>query len=327
MRYLKTLRSLTTAAASPRPPPFASGRAALLERPAPLPGATSPSPDTALWSTGAFSGEVYPDLPVAASWRGLLRAATGGLLDTHIDATTGASPSCIVRTVGAQMRGRAAVRARMAAAAGVDAAGRLVDGATQPHALLLVGGGHPGRALWAPTTSLDMLTEATAMRGAGLLPSRLALWAVANPLLEPPSRAAAKVEAGASVLLTQPPLAWDAWADWWRGVEEAGVAERAAIVAGVALPPTPSALRFWVALAGSGGVPGVSDAVAAFDEAAAAGRGPAHARAVAAETLARLASLPGLAGVHVMPVTKGGREVAADLVASGALAPWVCVEE
>ena len=327
MRYPKLLlRTLTIAAASPRPPPFSSGRAALLERPVPTPGATSPPPDTALWSTGAFSGEVYPDLPVAASWRGLLRAATGGLLDTHIDATTGASP-CIVRTVGAQMRGRAAVRARMAAAAGVDAAGRPVDGATRPHALLLLSGGHPGRAVWAPTTSLDMLAEASAMREDGLLPRDVALWAVANPLLEPPSRAAAKVEAGASVLLTQPPLAWGAWAGWWRGVEEAGVPARAAIVAGVALPPTPSALRFWVALAGAGGVAGVSDAVAAFDAAAAAGRGATHARVSAAETLARLAALPGLAGVHVMPVTKGGREVAADLVASGALAPWGRVEE
>lgn len=214
------------------------------------------------------------------------------------------------------------MRARMAAAAGVDATGAVVDNTTRPQALLLLSGGHPGRALWAPTTSLDMLADAVAMRSAGLLPRDIDLWAVANPLIEPPARAAAKVDAGASVLLTQPPLAWGAWEAWWRGIVDAGVTSRAAVVAGVALPPTPAALRFWVALAGAGGVPGVGEEVAAFDAAAAAGCGAQHARAAAAATLERLAALPGLAGIHVMPVLKGGREVARDLLESGALAPW-----
>lgn len=312
-------RPCTTAQAAPPRyggDPFAAGPAALLERPA------GPTVDAPLWATGAFAGEVYPDLPVAATWRGALRAATGGLLDNSVDDATGdpARPASLIRTVAAQARGRGAVRDRLRAAAGWGAGGGAV-----PDALLLLAGGHPARSLWAPMGAVGMLQEAASMRAAGELPPSLALWAVVNPLTEPPARAAAKVDAGATVIVTQPPLLWPRWEAWWKGVADAGLPGAARVVAGVALPPTPNALRFWLALAGATSLDGAAATVAAFEAAAAQGAAAraAHARAAAASTLASLASLgPALAGIHVMPVTAGGRALARELVDGGGLEPW-----
>lgn len=51
------------------------------------------------------------------------------------------------------------------------------------------------------------------MLGSGLLPKRIAFWAVANPMTEADAagidRVRRKVDLGADVILTQPPLAWE----------------------------------------------------------------------------------------------------------------------
>ena len=156
---------------------FGQGRPlALLERhvaPPSPPSSPPPASDLSLWRTGAFACEVYPDLPVAASWRGLLRAASGGLLDSEVDATTGDAPgvgrrrrrrrkeegeegeegggggesspplllpspppaSFVVRTVAAQVRGLGSVRARIQRAAGVGPEGRALS--LQPLVVML----------------------------------------------------------------------------------------------------------------------------------------------------------------------------------------------
>lgn len=351
---------------------FGRGRpVALLERhvaaaPSSPPSPPSPPPsrsssDASLWQTGAFACEVYPDLPVAASWRGLLRAASGGLLDSQVDAAAGDAPgggrrrrrapaeeehedppsaplpppSFVVRTVAAQVRGPAAVAARIQRAAGVGPGGEPLLGAAAgaqqhaPDALLLVSGGHPARSLWRPTDSLRMLEAARDLRERGLIPSGIELWGVANPLTERPERAAVeKAAAGADALVTQPPLSGTAWLRWWDGVQlisSSGSSPSVPpVVGGLALPHSAGALRFWVALCGAGGVEGIDEEVAAF---AASASSPAaqreHALALARRALSLYESLgDGLAGIHVMPVTSSGRDIARELLEEGALRRW-----
>lgn len=52
------------------------------------------------------------------------------------------------------------------------------------------------------------------MREEGYLPPSLSLWAVENPMLAPVARLRQKADAGAEVVLTQPPLLWERTARW-----------------------------------------------------------------------------------------------------------------
>ena len=366
----------------------AASSSSLSSSSSPSSSSSSSSPDASLWASGAFACEVYPDLPVAASWRGLLRAASGGLLDSEVDATTGdapgvgrrrrrqrqrreggeeeeedpssfssvpaaARPSFVVRTVAAQVRGLGSVVARIQRAAGVGPGGEpLPEEETggggekkrthSPDALLLLSGGHPARSLWSPTDSLAMLRAAVDLRERGLIPREIELWGVANPLLERPERAAVeKREAGADAIVTQPPLSEGAWLRWWEGVQRlrssSGSSSVPPIVGGLALPHSAGALRFWAALCGAGGVEGVEKEVAAFasaaSSAAAAAAGSSspsaaaqqreHALSYCRRALSLYESLGDeLAGIHVMPVTGPGREIAARLLEEGALRRW-----
>jgi 5,10-methylenetetrahydrofolate reductase len=129
----------------------------------------------------------------------------------------------VVRTVAAQLRSNEQLRRCLQQAAGVDAACRPLPGVQPANALLLVGGGHPFRRLpplrRAHASAVDVIRTAREMQHAGLLPSELMLWAVANPLREADARGVeylqAKIDAGADVVLTQPPLLtgpFDKWA-------------------------------------------------------------------------------------------------------------------
>jgi len=339
----------SAAAAGGQPSLFSAGRVALLERPPARVGAPTaaaatttprrpPLPDDRLWRTGAFAAQVHPDLPAAASvtgWaRSLLARGAGG--DPPLDAGTGgdagdtarpaSSTPWVVRTVAAQTRSLETLEARLlAAAAGTPGVSPPAD------ALLLVSGGDPARRLGLPawaggarTDAVAMLRAAKRMQGGGGLPSRLALWCVANPLTEGGAgRAAEKVDAGAAALLTQPPLGcWAAWEGWYADADRRGVTRAAAVVAGLALPTTAAGFAFWVGLAGAGGVEGVAGGLGALGSAAAAGQGSEFALQTARAELDRLAGMPGIAGVHVMPVSQGGRGVAERLVEDGALNQW-----
>jgi hypothetical protein len=87
------------------------------------------------------------------------------------------------------------VRARLAAAAGVDSSDHSTSSSTHeqqqqlqqqqvPHALLLLSGSHPLRALWwlRRMDAVAQLKLATDMKRTGHLPDTVALWAVANPI-------------------------------------------------------------------------------------------------------------------------------------------------
>ena len=60
----------------------------------------------------------------------------------------------------------------------------------------------------------DLLLLASAMREEGYLPASLSLWAVENPMLAPVQRLRQKADAGAEVVVTQPPLLWDRVQRW-----------------------------------------------------------------------------------------------------------------
>jgi hypothetical protein len=80
----------------------------------------------------------------------------------------------------------------MCTAAGVTPSGkRMAVSEHRPHAdaLLLVSGSHPVRTLpllqqFLPG-SVAMLRQASQLKQRGVLPQQLALWAVANPVMEP----------------------------------------------------------------------------------------------------------------------------------------------
>ncbi|CAM9525636.1 unnamed protein product [Ectocarpus sp. 8 AP-2014] len=158
----------------------------------------------------------------------------------------------LVRTVPVQLSRRKArdaadeLRRRLAVAAGVDAEGAKVRNVRPADALLLVSGSHPGRRLPFAKSFLpdvyDELRLATSMRNSGQLPKGLALWAVANPLAEADEagvdRVRKKVELGAEVILTQPPLAWELFERWLQGVHASGALGRSAAARNAGLAKT-----------------------------------------------------------------------------------------
>jgi hypothetical protein len=181
----------------------------------------------------------------------------------------------------------------------------------------------------------------------GRLPRGLALWAVANPVTErDASRSAAKAAAGAEALLTQPPLDWTAFERWLEdarrrglGLEEAAVhqsrqpqqqrpppAGSARLVVGFPCLSSSANARFWVELCGAPrNGPAAEATTKAFADAERRLGGPSSAD-FAAWALAwnralasRLVGLPGVGGLHVMPVTAAGKRIALGLLAEGAL--------
>jgi hypothetical protein len=109
--------------------------------------------DRNLWDSCHFQAEVYPDLPVAATWRDLLRRTlqTPGHESEagRMEPPPARCPAdrWTVRTVAAQLRSRDQLRSMMLSAAGVDPAGDPKAGVRPADALLFVSGSHPARHL------------------------------------------------------------------------------------------------------------------------------------------------------------------------------------
>jgi hypothetical protein len=170
-------------------------------------------------------------------------------------------PVLHVATVGAQLRSVADAADSMCAAAGVTPSGRRLQQADHsPHAdaLLLVSGSHPARQLpfaqqLLPGT-LALLQRGSALQQAGVLPPGLELWAVANPLTErDASYTEQKVAAGAQVILTQPPLDWEAFAGWLDDAQRRGVMSAARVLVGFPCLSSAANAGFWAALCNAGG--------------------------------------------------------------------------
>jgi hypothetical protein len=295
---------------------FARGPLLTLERAA----AGRAGEDAALWETGRFAAQVHPDLPIASSWLELLRKAQSGGGAAAAEAAAAppppppASPSgaWTVRTVAAQCRTRADLAAR------VRAAGAAAD------ALLFVSGSHPARRLPLAASLLQgsdgLLRAAAAARAAGALPAALSLWAVADPAL-PADALLRKADAGAEVVLTQPPLLEGPSASWFAAAERSGAAGRVRLLAGVPVASSAANLDFWLRLAGVRGAPGAEALLAAFPRPGGGGAAE-HAAAVRgwnADFVRRALALPGVAGLHVMPLTRTARALTLEFLADGTL--------
>mmetsp|Transcript_24483 Transcript_24483/g.77391 ORF Transcript_24483/g.77391 Transcript_24483/m.77391 type:complete len:173 (-) Transcript_24483:67-585(-) len=170
------------------------------------------------------------------------------------------------------------------------------------------------------------------MRAAGDLPPGLGLLCVDNPLLAaegaPGAAAVAdrlqrKIDAGAEAVLTQPPLLEGAYEAWWGELERRGIPSAARVCVGLPVIYNAFTLGLWLRLAGAAGFPESATLVELFGEMERSHSKEAFeawcvdwtdalAQKVQAET-------PGVAGVHVMPVTGKGRRVALQMISEGRL--------
>jgi 5,10-methylenetetrahydrofolate reductase len=221
-------------------------------------------------------------------------------------------PRAAVQAVGAHARAPDALEARMRAASACGAA-----------ALLLVSGDASSRAAAGggacASAAPALLRTALRLRAAGALAPDTALCVAANPLTEAAAALLPKLDAGAEAVLTQPALLLGRASRWWDAASAPGgaLARHAGatpVLLGVALPSCERDVALWLRLAD---VPASDADAAALLSAwrAAAARGAdalaAHAAAAAQAALQHAASLPGVGGVHLMPLSRGGYALAA----------------
>lgn len=138
---------------------------------------------------------------------------------------------------------------------------------------------------------MSLLRTAAQLRGAGAIPAATSLWAVANPVTERDAgRTAAKIEAGAEVILTQPPLDWPAFEKWWDDVRRRELHTAAKILVGFPALSSAGNASFWLALSGGGGSAEARRVVAGFAAAEERGKGAGaeHAARYAREQLAKV---------------------------------------
>ena len=121
-------------------------------------------------------------------------------------------------------------------------------------------------------------------------PPRLLVGAAASPGLTGVDNLAAKIDAGASFVQTQIVLDADAFEVWLAAMHEAGLTARAAVLPGIAVP---SSGLMCERMAGLG-----AKVAAGIAERAERGEG----LQLACEIVERVVALPGVAGVHLMPL-------------------------
>ncbi len=198
--------------------------------------------------------------------------------------------------------------------------------------VLVVSGGHPirkipGASRLLPMNSFRILSLLNGMRSAGTLPSDVSIWAVENPfagksVIARVDRLQQKLDAGAEAILTQPPLLWDVFSKWQHLVFERGLAQRIPIVVGLPVIASVKALRFWFLLVGiSQRNPEAHALLEQFKEAEAAGKEAFRAFRSnwTVELIKKICQLPGVAGIHLMPI-QASRDIE-KILAAAKLAP------
>jgi len=283
-------------------------------------------------SGGARCATMEHGVGAAASWAALRGAV---LASVHTD-LPGLVPDGLVALCAlseAERRELPALRLQAVAAHGRSAAvleARLREaGTARPAALLLVRGDASSRPPGA-SPALDtcaLLRTAARLRSAGELPGDTALCVAANPLRDAQDSLLRKRDAGAQAVLTQPALLPARALRWFDAAAAPGgslAGSGPPALLGLALPTHPRDVALWLRLA---------DVDARDDDAArllaawraAADAGPAalarHAEDAARDALALAASLPGIAGVHCMPMTQAGYALAAKLLADALRPP------
>jgi len=146
---------------------------------------------------------------------------------------------------------------------------------------------------------------------------------VENPLINSIERLEKKINAGAEAIIVQPPLLPECFAEWWRKAEHKGLTKAAPVIVGLPLLSSSRNYAFWIGLTGASGKE--ADAMKARwrrIEAAHAGDSVAFARYCYEESvqlIKTIKNLPGVAGIHVMPVTQAGWRQYQKLVEEGKL--------
>ncbi|GBG64279.1 hypothetical protein CBR_g41199 [Chara braunii] len=225
----------------------------------------------------------------------------------------GSEPCMQIWTVPAQLRSRDEVQADMAAR------GRQIASHSRGGALLLVSGGHPMRKApfaehWLPTNSFKMLREGHRMRREGILPPQIELWAVENPYVNHPSRFEKKLETGAEAIITQPPLLPDAFGLWWEAIAQRGLLADTNVIVGVPFVTSYRSFAFWLDLLGASKLPeGRAEADKFRRQLQTLGSDPdgkalirSFRRKWILSLMRRVRQLPGVSGMHIMPVTAAG---------------------
>lgn len=100
--------------------------------------------------------------------------------------------------------------------------------------------------------SIALLKTVKALQATGDADPTLPLWGAGNPVTEPnASRLHQKADAGASVFLTQPPLAWHNFESWIADAEARGITDCCDVIVGVPMLTSTNHLRMWLQLCGA----------------------------------------------------------------------------
>lgn len=265
--------------------------------------------DDGLWKQGVFDGAVYPDLPIIGP---AMNAAIESQIQKQLDDEK--TDGWVVRTVAAQCLSEKDIHAR------VESVGKLVGRAEGKGAMLCVSGGDPCRKMpfWkdGAKDSVYMLEYARKMKAEGRIPADVSLWAVANPMLDSVDSYARKVGAGAEVFLTQPPFLPTS-EEWFASVSQLSGDRQAQILVGVPIITSLRNLDFWIRLCGlSAKESHIEGLKRSFPG---KGLGPdVFERDVInwnTDFLQQVAMrMPGISGIHVMPVTGMGRRLVVDIL-------------
>ena len=265
--------------------------------------------DEAAFERGHFDGSVYPDLPVIGP------AMAEDIEEEIKRRVENASPrqGLVVRTVAAQCLDGDGITQK------IDRAGNLFRGSRGVRgALLCVSGGDHERNSGKPglKDSRFILSQAASMKSRGDIPDGLDLWAVANPMTDSVDSFRWKVDAGARCFLTQPPFLRVCSQSWFERVAEQATRENIDILVGVPIITSKKNLEFWLDLCGVNEGPealalkssfpsaddGVKTSSASYNADEVIQWNVNFMRDVALK-------MPGVTGMHVMPVTARGLEM------------------
>ncbi len=166
-------------------------------------------------------------------------------------------------------------------------------------------GAYEGRATAVSDIDSTGLVRLVAEMNAGRLaageelriPTGFAIGSAMNPLMDAIDKVEQKIEAGVHFFQTNIVFDVDRFAEWYAGVVEAGVPERAPVLVGVTPPRSLRALHHM-----HDNIPGgeVDDATFARMDGLQGDDAKAAGLAIAADVVRRLRGVPGVAGVHIM---------------------------
>lgn len=249
--------------------------------------------DEVVFKQGRFDGSVYPDLPIIGpSMREAIESQIRGM-------EWGGSTSAgwVVRTVAAQCLHAADIDAK------IVRSGNIFRDKEFQGALLCVSGGDPGRNLPFVRGKLKdcsyILTKADALRQRGEIPETTSLWAVGNPMTDSIDSLKSKVDSGAQVILTQPPFFARTSEQWFEHAQ--GLPVR--VLAGMPVITSLQSMAFWFTLCGVERLSEAGDMMKTFPKTQDEDRIVAWNREFLNTTIRKL---PGVFGIHAMPVTKMG---------------------